>query len=88
MFGKRVFIISLDDYFVEREKTPKDEKGNYDFEAIEALDLDLINESLVNLFDGEEVEIPKFNFFTGKREKGRRMRIKDGDIIVIEGFMA
>lgn len=86
VFGKRVFIISLDDYFVEREKTPKDEKGNYDFEAIEALDLDLINESLVSLFDGEEVEIPKFNFFTGKRERGRRMRIKDGDIIVIEGI--
>ena len=86
VFGKRSFIVSLDDYFVEREKTPRDEKGNYDFEALEALDLNLINDDLVRLIGGEEVEMPRFNFFTGKRERGPTLRLGKEDILIVEGI--
>ena len=86
VFGKRAFMVSLDDYFVEREKTPKDEKGNYDFEALEALDLDLINDNLIKLIDGYEVELPRFNFFTGRRERGRTVRLDKNTIIIVEGI--
>lgn len=85
--GFKPVTISLDDYFVDREKTPRDENGNYDFEALEAIDVDLFNRNLVDLFNGKEVEIPKFNFVAGKREPvGTKMKIDKDQIIIVEGI--
>lgn len=85
--GLRPISISLDDYFVDREKTPKDEHGEYDFEALEALDVKLFNEHLLRLIAGEEVEIPVFNFYTGRREeKGIKLQIAADQPIIIEGI--
>ncbi|MDT8718525.1 nucleoside kinase [Clostridium sp. 19966] len=79
--------ISLDDYFVGREFTPKDENGEYDFESIYALDLELFNKDLNDLMKGKEVEIPSFNFKTGEREwTGHRLKLPDNGIIVVEGI--
>lgn len=79
--------ISLDDYFVDREHTPKDEHGNYDFESIYALDLQLFNENLERLLNGEEVEIPTFNFKKGIREwLGQKIKLPENGIIIIEGI--
>lgn len=79
--------ISLDDYFVDRDHTPKDENGEYDFESIYALDLQLFNEHLQKLMDGEEVELPVFNFKTGAREmSGEKLRLPNNGIIVVEGI--
>jgi uridine kinase len=79
--------ISLDDYFVDREDTPRDESGEYDFESINALDLKLFNEQLQLLLSGKEIEIPTFNFITGKREwLGNKVKLPDRGIIVIEGI--
>nr|WP_269317361.1 nucleoside kinase [Thermotoga neapolitana] len=69
--GLKPVAISLDDYFVDREKTPRDENGNYDFDSIEALDVDLFNRHLQDLLAGKEVVLPKFNFKTGKRMRGQ-----------------
>jgi uridine kinase len=81
--------ISLDDYFLDREKTPKDEKGDYDFESIHALNLELFNEQLEALFKGEEVELPRYDFPTGKSVKsGKKLRMKPNDVLVIEGIHA
>ncbi len=85
--GLKPVTLSIDDYFVSREDTPKDEKGEYDFEALEALDLPLFNAQLVQLINGEEVEIPIFNFPNGRRnEKGRMLKINYDQIIIIEGI--
>ncbi len=79
--------ISLDDYFVDREKTPKDENGEYDFESIDALDLELFNQHLNCLLHGEEVELPTFNFKLGKREwNGHKMKMPENGILIIEGI--
>jgi len=79
--------ISLDDYFVDRDATPKDEDGNYDFESIYAIDLKLFNEHLEKLILGYEVEIPYFNFKLGKREyRGRKLKVTQDQPIVIEGI--
>ena len=79
--------LSLDDYFVDREKTPLDEKGGYDFESLYALDIDQFNNDLNALLNGETVNIPTFNFTTGKREyKGNTLQIDDHSILVIEGI--
>lgn len=79
--------ISLDDYFVNREETPLDENGNYDFESLYALDIELFNRDLSRLLQGEEVEMPTFNFTTGKREyKGNKLQIDNNSILVIEGI--
>jgi uridine kinase len=79
--------ISLDDYFLDRENTPKDEEGNYNFESIHALDLKLFNENLKDLLEGKEVEIPSFNFKTGEREWNRRnMKLPENGVIIIEGI--
>lgn len=79
--------ISLDDYFVDRDKTPRDENGEYDFESIEALDLKLFNEHLNRLLKGEEVEIPTFNFKVGKREwLGNTLKVPNNGILVVEGI--
>ncbi|MEW5784529.1 MAG: nucleoside kinase [Bacillota bacterium] len=85
--GLRPYPISLDDYFVDREHTPVDESNNPDFEHIEAIDLPLFNEHLLRLIGGEEVDLPIFNFITGKREYGdRRIRLEKGQLLIIEGI--
>ena len=85
--GKRPVSISVDDYFVDREKTPLNEDGTYDFESIYAIDLQRLNEDLVKLIEGKEVELPKFNFITGKREKSSKVIKVDKDHpIIVEGI--
>ena len=87
--GIRPVPISLDDYFVDREQTPRDEKGDYDYESLYALNIPLLNKQLAQLFAGEEVELPKYNFQTGKSEKsGTRMRMAPNDVLVVEGIHA
>ncbi|NLV87798.1 MAG: nucleoside kinase [Tissierellia bacterium] len=85
--GKRPVSISVDDYFVDREKTPLNEDGTYDFESIDAIDLDKLNEDLITLLEGGEVELPKFNFITGKRERsGKVIRVDKDHPIILEGI--
>jgi len=79
--------LGLDDYFVDRENTPRDKNGDYDFETIKALDLPCLNEHLKKLLAGEKVEIPRFDFATGQRKKETHpMQLKPGQILVIEGI--
>ena len=85
--GKKTYAVSLDDYFVDRHLTPKNEKGEFDFETIKALDLDLFNEQLIDLMAGEEVQIPVYNFKEGSREYSREpVRLTNDHIIIIEGI--
>lgn len=87
VLGLRPYALSLDDYFVERDHTPKDENGNYDFESIGALDVELFNEHLSALLEGKEIEFPRFNFITGLRENsGLKFKMDDKSILVIEGI--
>ena len=87
--GLKPLQISLDDYFVDREKTPKDASGEYDYESIYALDLDLINEQFNALFRGEEVELPKYDFQSGKSKKsGNTLKMNDNNVLVVEGIHA
>ena len=79
--------ISVDNYFVERKDTPRDEKGNYDFECIEAIDLELFNNHLTRLLNGEEVEMPEFDFHEGtKRYHGKKLKLEPDQVLVIEGI--
>ena len=79
--------ISVDNYFVERKDTPRDKDGNYDFECIEAIDLKLFNDHLTKLLNGEEVEMPQFDFHEGvKRYKGNKLKLKEDEVLVIEGI--
>ena len=81
------YPIAVDNYFKEREETPKDENGNYDFEGLGAVDVDLFNRQLQELLDGIEVVIPEFNFVTGHKEyKGRPKKLKENEVLVIEGI--
>lgn len=85
--GLNPYPIALDNYFKNREDTPKDENGQYNFECLEAMDVEGFNQDMKALLNGETVEIPSFNFKTGKREyKGDFMCLKEGDILVIEGI--
>ncbi|WP_313757352.1 nucleoside kinase [Tissierella sp.] len=85
--GKRPISISVDDYFVDREKTPINEDGTYDFEAIDAIDLERLNKDLVSLLEGKEVELPKFNFITGKSERsGKIVKVDKDHPIIVEGI--
>ncbi len=87
--GIRPVPISLDDYFVDRQVTPRDEKGDYDYESLYALNLELLNRQLKQLFAGEEVELPRYNFQTGRSEKsGTRLRMEPNDVLVVEGIHA
>ena len=87
VLGLKPYAISLDDYFVDKDNIPKDEDGNPDLESIRALDVDLFNEHLSSLIDGEEVEIPIFNFITACREPhGKRFKMDSDTILVIEGI--
>ncbi|MBQ8098023.1 MAG: nucleoside kinase [Bacteroidaceae bacterium] len=87
--GLRPFPISMDDYFVDRTLTPRDEKGDYDFESVDALNIPLLSEHLQRLFAGEEIELPRYNFQTGKSESsGKRIKLSPRDIVVMEGIHA
>ena len=87
--GIRPYPVSLDDYFVNREQTPRDANGEYDYESLYALDLDFFNQQLQSLLNGEEVELPRFNFTTGKREmSGTRLKIDENMILILEGIHA
>ena len=85
--GLRPYPLALDNYFVDREFTPVDENGKYDFECIEAMDLALFNKDMVDLLNGKQIEIPTFNFTLGKKEyKGKTMKLNEGDVLVVEGI--
>lgn len=85
--GFKTHLISTDDYFVDREKSPKDEDGNYDFERLETIDVNLFNKHLMKLLDGEKVTLPRFNFITGKRENSNNtISLGENDILIIEGI--
>ena len=87
--GLKPVALSVDDYFVPRLQTPKDENGEYDFESLYAVDLDFFNAQLQTLIGGDEVELPTYNFRTGLRESsGHRLRVEEGSVIVIEGIHA
>jgi len=86
-YGLKPHPIALDDYFIDREKTPRDEKGDYNFECLEALDVELFNQNMVDLLAGKRVELPTYNFITGKSEfKGNFKQLGEDDILVIEGI--
>lgn len=85
--GVRPHPIALDDYYVDRDRCPKDENGEYDFECLEAIDVAKFNEDMCALMRGEEVAMPSFNFKTGKREyRGNTLKLSDKDVLVIEGI--
>ena len=87
IWGLHPVLVSLDDYFVDRDRTPRDENGEYDFEALEAIDVELFNDHLRRLLAGEEVGVPRYNFITGKSEKDHtRLRMDDRSVLVIEGI--
>ena len=87
--GLKPLQISLDDYFMDRDKTPKDENGEFDFESIYALNLDLLNEQFNALFRGEEVELPKYDFPSGKSVKsGKKLKLEPNNVLVVEGIHA
>ena len=85
--GLKPVTISVDNYFVEREATPLDENGNYDFECIEAIDTKLLNQDLIKLLNGEEIDAPTFNFHTGHKEyRGNKMKLGKDEVLVMEGI--
>ena len=85
--GIKPVTISVDNYFVERQDTPKDENGKYNFECIEAIDLELFNDHLTRILNGEEVEMPEFDFKVGtKRYKGKKLKLEPDEVLVIEGI--
>jgi uridine kinase len=87
--GLKPVVLSLDNYFVNRDVTPLDENGEWDFEHLHALDLELFNQNMKQLLNGEEVEIPSFNFEDGKRYyKGERIQLKDDSVLIMEGIHA
>ena len=86
--GLKPYPISLDNYFLDREHTPKDENGDYDFESLYALDLDYFDQQLQDLLAGKEVMLPKFNFTTGKREPDKKLKLDESTILILEGIHA
>ena len=89
ILGMNPKVIELDNYFVEREMTPRDENGQYDFECLGAMDLDLLGQQLNDLLDGKEVDIPRFDFKEGKKYfEGRKMQLHEKDILIMEGIHA
>jgi uridine kinase len=81
--------ISLDDYFLDRDQTPRDESGDYDFEHLHALNIPLLNEQMNALFRGEEIELPRYNFQLGKSEKsGKKLKLKGNEVLILEGIHA
>ena len=89
ILGLDPVLISLDDYFVDRDRTPKDESGEYDFEALEAIDLELLNKDLTRLMAGESVEVPRYDFITGSRKWHENpLKLGERSVIIMEGIHA
>ena len=88
LFGLTPKVLSMDDYFKEREDNPKNPDGSYDYECLEALDLKLFDKQVESLLKGDELYIPSFNFTFGKKEYNKKMKLEDHDILVIEGIHA
>lgn len=87
VIGFDPIVLSMDNYFVDRELTPKDENGEFDFEDPHALDINLFNENLLDLFDGKEIDLPKFSFATGKKfYDGSQLKLKENSILIVEGI--
>ncbi len=87
VLGYEPHVLSLDDYYLTRDKTPRDKDGNYDFECVEALDIPLLNEVLLKLFAGEEVLLPSYDFRTGGRDyTGKKLQLHDRSILIMEGI--
>lgn len=87
VLGYKPKVVELDTYYVGRESTPRDENGDYDYECLEALDINLLNENLVDLFNGQEVKMPSYDFVEGKRYyTGRTLKLEENDILVMEGI--
>jgi uridine kinase len=84
--GLRPFPISLDDYFVDREHTPRDERNQLNYESIHALDLELFNRQLLDLMDGREVQLPRYDFKTGRRIPGSTIALREDDVVIVEGI--
>jgi uridine kinase len=84
--GLRPLTLGLDNYFVDRDSTPRDSTGDYDFEALEAINLSLFNQHLLELFDNQKVQMPRYDFHTGKSLKGREVQLHRKQIIIIEGI--
>ena len=87
-FGMKPVVISMDDYFVERDETPLDENGKPDYECLEAVDIKLLDEQLYDLVNGKEVVVPTYNFLTGKKEFKDKLQLDQNGILVIEGIHA
>jgi len=87
VIGFKPVVVSMDNYFVDREQTPRDENGDYDFESPDALDIKLFNENILDLIDGKEIDLPGFSFTTGKRiYDGTKLKLKESSIIIVEGI--
>lgn len=86
--GLKPIMLSLDDFFLDRELTPRDATGDYDFESLYALDIPLLNKTLNALLRGDEVQLPKYNFQKGAKEKGKKLRLDANEVLVIEGIHA
>ena len=84
--GLKPFTLALDNYFIDRDKNPLDKDGEYDFEHLEAIDIDLFNTQLVTLLDGQKVRLPTYNFHTGKQESGDQVHLTPEHIIIVEGI--
>jgi uridine kinase len=84
--GIRPKPLGLDDFFFDRDETPRDENGDFDFEALEALDLEFLNSQLLDLMSGREVTLPRFNFHTGTREQGATVQLRDDHVLLVEGI--
>ena len=87
--GYAPHVLSLDSYYVGRDRNPKDENGNYDYECLEALDIDLLNKNLIDLSEGREIDVPSYNFDLGERfYTGEKMIMRENDILIMEGIHA
>lgn len=87
VYGKNTFIISTDDYFIDRDKTPLNEFGEKDFESISSIDFKKFNEDLLDLLEGKEINLPSYNFLTGKSEiSSRKVALEDNNILIVEGI--
>lgn len=84
--GLRPFALEMDSYFVAREKTPRDDKGEYDYESLDALDIALLDSHLQRLLDGQQVTLPRYNFRTGQREAGDSVRLRPDHVLIVEGI--
>jgi uridine kinase len=84
--GLQPFALEMDNYFVERSRTPKDENGEYDYEHIDAVDHRLLNKNIISLIDGEEVQLPHYDFRTGKSRAGDKIHLHTNQIVILEGI--